>query len=146
MRPQEEHNELKDVPFLRSIAKEDPFVTPQGFFEVFPQNVQQRMQALRSERKGWTLWPRFAVGSLAAMAIAALLWSLWPTAPVNTEGLATAEPEELLDAGVDEEILFAALAGEEDLMEPVALPDDDVEVLAYLENEDLPLDQLIEDL
>lgn len=142
------NDELNDAPILRSIAQQDPFVTPDGFFERFPQDVQQHIQ-VATKRHPWlnvAPWPRFAIGSLAAVAIAAGLWSLWPAATMNTDGFATAQPEELLDAGVDEEMLFAALAAEEDLMEPVALPDDDAEVLAYLENEDLPLDQLIEDL
>lgn len=143
----ERHDELNDSPILRSIAKQDPFVTPDGFFDRFPQDVQQRIQT-GTKRSTWfstAPWPRFAIGSLAAMLIAAVVWSVWPATPVNMDSFASAEPEELLDAGVDEEILFAALAQEEDLMEPVALPDDDAEVLAYLENEDLPLDQLIED-
>lgn len=145
MERHEEHDELSDAPLLRSLAKQDPFVTPSGFFEVFPQTVQQRVHAERSARRGWALWPRFAVGSLTALVLAALVWSAWPTEPGDSD-LVHAEPEELLDDGVDEELLFSALYEEDALMDPVALPEDDAEVLAYLENEDLPLDELIEDL
>jgi len=149
----ERHDELDEAPILRSIAKEDPFVAPQGFFNTFPQAVQQHIQAsTTTEREGllarWsnTLWPRITIGSLAGIAVAAIVWSVWPATDTTPTELALAEPEELLESDVDEDLLYATLYTENDLMAAVALPEDDTEVLAYLENEDLPLDLLIEDL
>jgi hypothetical protein len=146
----DDQNELNHAPQLRNRATENPFVVPDGFFDRFPQEVQQRIRTEarpgRGLRLGGALWPRLAIGSLVAAAMVATVWTVWPAAPLNAHSIASAEPEELLDAGVDEESLYAALAQEEDLMDPVALPNDNAELLAYLENQDLSLDLLIEDL
>ena len=149
----ERHDELNESPTLRSIAKEDPFVAPQGFFDTFPQVVQQQIQTrTAAEREGllarWSdaLWPRITIGSLAGIAIVTIVWSVWPTTDTTPTELAQTQPEELHESDVDEDLLYATLYTENDLMAAVALPEDDTEVLAYLENEDLPLDLLIEDL
>lgn len=145
-------DELKDAPLLRSIPRYDPFVVPDGFFERFPQTIQARIAAQRPS--SWTdqlallLRPRVAIGSLAVLAIVATIWTLWPSGTsTGTAALGAAvEPEEVLSTEVDDELLFAALASDEPLLDAVELPFSDTELEAYLENEELPLDLLIEEL
>ena len=145
-------DDLKDAPLLRSIPQHDPFVVPDGFFDRFPQTVQARIAAQRptawTDRLAALLQPRLAIGSLAVLAIVATTWMLWPSGPsVGTTSLGAAvEPEEVLSADVDDELLFAALASDEPLLDAIELPLSDAELEAYLENEELPLDLLIEEL
>lgn len=145
-------DDLKDAPLLRSIPQHDPFVVPDGFFDRFPQAVQARIAAQRparwSDRLAALLRPRVAIGSLALLAIVATTWTLWPSgASKGTSALGVAvEPEEVLSAEVDDELLFAALASDGPLLDAVDLPLSDSELEAYLGNEELPLDLLIEEL
>ncbi len=145
-------DDLKDAPLLRSIPQHDPFVVPDGFFDRFPQTVQARIAAQQptswSDRLVAMLRPRVWVGAVAVLAIVATTWSLWPTgtpSATSAHGVAI-EPEELLSTDVDDELLFAALASDEPLLDAVDLPLSDTELEAYLENEELPLDLLIEEL
>lgn len=148
------HNtdELKDATLLRGIPQHDPFVVPDGFFDRFPQTVQARIAAQRpttwTDRLAGLLRPRIAISGLAVLAIVATTWTLWPSGPsAGTAALGAAvEPEEVLSADVDDELLFAALDGDEPLLDAVELPLSDTELEAYLENEELPLDLLIEEL
>lgn len=152
MEPHDDTNDLSQAPLLRSLGKVDPFRVPNGFFDTFPQQIQQRITAktnTKARSGNWLagpLWPRFALGALAALLIAAGTWLAWPAPDTASVGFASVEPEELLDTGVEDDLLYAALGHEDDLMDPVALSYDDAEVMAYLENENLPLDLLIEDL
>lgn len=132
-------------PLLRSIPKADPFHVPDGFFDKFPQVVQQRVQGVTGTRIRTTItwWPRIAIGSLGVLAVVLSVWLVRPASSATP--ILTAEPEELLENGLEEDLLLAATA-HVDLLEPVALPDDDAVVMAYLENEELPLDLLIEEL
>ena len=145
-------DELMDAPLLRSIPQHDPFVVPDGFFDRFPQAVQERIAAQApiswSDRLAAMLRPRVVVGSLAAIAIVATTWMLRPAAPSgSTISLGVAvEPEEVLSNEVDDELLFAALNSNEPLLDAVDLPLSDAELEAYLENEELPLDLLMEEL
>lgn len=145
-------DDLKDAPLLRSITQHDPFLVPDGFFDRFPQTVQARIAAKGpiawSNRLALFLHPRSVVGSLAVLAIVATTWTLWPSGTVTgTAALGVAiEPEEVLSSDVDDELLFAALASEEPLLDAVDLPFSDTELEAYLVNEELPLDLLIEEL
>ena len=145
-------DDLKDAPLLRSIPQHHPFVVPDGFFDRFPQTVQARIGAQQptswSDRLATLLRPRVVVGCLAVLAVVATTWTLWPsrTSAGTTELGGTVEPEEVLNNEVDDELLFAALMSDEPLLDPVDLPLSDDELEAYLENEELPLDLLIEEL
>lgn len=145
-------DDLKDAPLLRSIPQHDPFVVPDGFFDRFPQTVQAGIAAQTSaswsDRLAAVLRPRVVIGSLAGLAIVATTWTLWPSEISDgTAALGVAvEPEEVLSTEVDDELLFAALMSDEPLLDAVDLPLSDTELEAYLENEELPLDLLIEEL
>jgi len=145
-------DELKDAPLLRGIPEHDPFVVPNGFFDRFPQTVQARIAAQQpkawSDRIAALLRPRVVVGGLAFLAVLATTWTLWPSiAPAGTVALGAAvEPEEVLSTDLDDELLFAALASDQPLLDAVDLALSDTELQAYLENEELPLDLLIEEL
>lgn len=153
MEHSDEPNELTDAPFLRSVAKSDPFVVPEGFFDRFPHTVQQ--QALSGNRgsersvPGWQrlLRPALAIASIALVATAALLWMERPEAtPAPVAEDTHWSESDLLHADMDVELLYTEFHPEADLMDVVHLPKDDDAVLAYLDNEDLPLDLLIEEL
>lgn len=153
MERHDDPNELNEAPFLRGIGRHDPFVVPEGFFDRFPSQVQHHLLAHAERKVGfrWTglferSWPRVMAGSALAAALAVLVWLAWPHPKEESTTFAALEPEEVLDEGLDDEILYHTILEEEDLMTTVSLPDDDAEVLAYLENEELPLDLLIEEL
>lgn len=144
-----EHDELKDTPFLRGIAKVDPFVVPERFFDTFPHAVQQRaliQNGVPTFRYGW-LRPALITGALATVVCLLLLWpfaSDQSAQPVAAEHAWT--ESDLLHGDVDPELLYTEFLIDTDLMEAVELPQDNDAVLAYLENEDLALDILIEAL
>jgi hypothetical protein len=150
----DEHDELKGAPLLRSIPPHDPFVAPDGFFDRFPHTVQAHI-ATSKRRPAWQLAMglpalRLAFGSAVVAGVAALVWSLWPAAPV--EPIAEVPPpsteaDALLLESMDDDLLLEAWdTGDAPALEEVDLPLDEDELLAYLENEDIPLDLLIEEL
>ncbi len=144
---------LHEAPFLRSIAKEDPFVAPKDFFEFFPHTVQQTAyQVDREQRQRTPLFGevsplRLFGGAAAILAVAILVVISWPTqTPPSPTMAADWTVDELLYTDLDVELLYAGTEAETGLMDLVSLPEDDQAVLAYLESEDLPLDLLIEEL
>ena len=145
-------DELKDAPLLRGIPLHDPFVVPDGFFDRFPQTVQARIAAQQpaswTDRLAALLRPRRVIGSLAVITIVVTTWTLWPSGTsTGTASLGVAvEPEEVLSNDVDDELLFATLASDGPLLDAIDLPLTDSELEAYLENEELPLDLLLEEL
>lgn len=144
-------DELRDAPVLHSLRGKDPFVVPDGFFDSFPHAVQQQALAKVAPRPlaPWRriLRPALILGSLALIAGLAVRWPA--PAPNDTSALLTVQdwtPEDLVRSGVDIRSVQTLLGPDESLMDVVELPDDDHAVIAYLENEDLPFDLLIEDL
>lgn len=147
----DEPNELSDAPTLRNLSRNDPFVVPEGFFDAFPHAVQQHALAGTKTpsrlASGWQrmLRPAFAIASITILATAALLWMERPRTIPAEQNVAWSA-DELLDADMDVEVLYTEYPVDGDLMDAVHLPQDDEAVLAYLDNEDLPLDLLIEEL
>ncbi|HRF82051.1 MAG TPA: hypothetical protein PL070_18395 [Flavobacteriales bacterium] len=146
-------DDLHHAPVLRSIPKQDPFVVPDGFFFAFPHEVQQRAVAkekrLPKVLRDWrssdlTKW---SAGIAALLAIAAFLW--WntpqPNAPLVGEHPHWSEGD-LFHADMDVELLYTEFFPDDELMEAVHLPEDNDAILAYLEDQDLPLDLLIDEL
>lgn len=149
----DEHDALHEAPTLRGLSTHDPFVVPDRFFEHFPQAVQQRIAAEHAKRPSWsgpfnlTPWRVFA-GSLALVAVVVAAWVAWPISsptPIAEVNM-NIEPEEILYENVDTEMLFTVLEEEDGSLNTLGLSAVEEDLLAYLENEDLPLDLLIEDL
>ena len=147
----DELDDLRSAPTLRSLKGSAPFVVPDGFFEAFPHAVQQEALAQAAPRSfnPWrrVLRPVLALGAVALIAILGLRWPA--SAPLEEPApLAVQDwtPEDLERSGVDIRSVQTLLGPEESLMDVIELPDDDHAVIAYLENEDLPLDLLIEEL
>ena len=84
-------NEEKNL--MERCGKENPFVTPQGYFEALPQKVMSRIQERQHRRRMW----RWAIAAVMTGFIftAGLTWQLR-----QTSGALTAEDqyiEEMLD-------------------------------------------------
>mgnify|MGYP003479063742 CR=1 FL=1 len=151
MQHHNEPDELPGTPFLRSLPRTDPFVVPDGFFNQFPHAVQRRaIAATRAPRQGWPFFgpthtARLISGGLTALAVALVTWVFWPASPAGPS--VTDMPwtsGDLLHEGTDVELLYTELHPDLALMDIVVLPEDNEAVLAYLENQNLPLDLLIE--
>ena len=153
MEQQDHNDDLNGAPLLRGLQKTDPFAVPEGFFEQFPARVQQRLvPSPRTPTAHQRIWDALfgkpiVIGALATLTLAVLVWYTWPSSqPVDQPYVASAvEPEELLLLDLDLDLVYRSFDGE-DLMVAVTLPAEDATVLTYLENEDLPLDLLIEEL
>ncbi|HMC98350.1 MAG TPA: hypothetical protein VKG92_11880 [Flavobacteriales bacterium] len=146
-----ENDELQQAPGLRSIPRTDPFVVPDGFFERFPQVVQQRIAEDRGRSRRWSLelsgWLRPAVGALAAIVVITLAWMLWPKAGEDlpeAQVAAYETPEHVWDE-IDAEDVYTALSTDDPLLAEVDLTLSDEEMADYIEQEELPLDLLIEE-
>ena len=155
MEPLNDSNELKrDAPFLAGLPKVDPFVAPDGFFERFPHQVQAAITAQRpAAEPAWAWWKRLSV-ALPIIALCGLAaWMLARgSAQVELPAVAvTPLTDGELDA-IDDNEIFAAFDEDdandmtaEDLGE-VGLQLNDDELLAYLENEDADITDLITDI
>jgi len=146
------NDELRSAPNLRAIPKADPFVVPDGFFERFPHLVQQRIveDRARSANWSWNLsgWLRPAIGALALLAVVALAWVLWPKAEgdVLDQQLASYGTPDHVSDELDAEDVYTALSTNDPLLAEVDLTMTDAELAEYVEQEELPLDLLIEEL
>lgn len=152
MELKDERDELDQAPTLRRLKGHDPFVVPTGFFDAFPHAVQQRATSrIATDRSVWTLrraiMPIIATGVIALVVVLISRWSpnatTAPTSPALTLDWTA---EELVRSGVDIRSVQTLVGPDEGLMDVVQLPADDNAVLAYLENEDLSIDLLIEEL
>ena len=144
-----DHNdELRDAPVLRSIPKTDPFVVPDGFFERFPHALQQRISEQRGRSPVLGGWLRPAIGALAVLAVVVITWFLWPksTSDLPRIAMSTYEQPEHVSDDLDAEELLAALSTGDPLLAEVDLALTETELAAYVEQEELPLDLLIEEL
>ena len=146
------HDELDEAPILRSLRRETPFVTPPGFFDELPARVQQRILADVRPSSVALLWSRLRIPAAAMLAlglVAAIVW--WPrSGTVGTPDAMVAEVElvgdELDRADLDDHDLMAAYGEAPELYSEVGHGLGSDELTAYLLNEDLSLDQLIEEL
>jgi hypothetical protein len=153
MKDLHDQNELHDAPGLANLRKNDPFVVPEGFFEQFPQRVQQRVAL--SERKGlqpFTMakWTWYGAAALTMLAIG--LYFLQPPAPTGPSlsdhaaaGLNVAQEELDLDSWNDHDLYAALNEGHDQAPSMVSGLDSD-EVAAYIEHEELPFDLILEEL
>lgn len=156
MEARDTHDDLKDAPVLRSIPKVDPFVVPDAFFDRFPTAVQARVAArpgtlvvLREWIARSTMAARVAsIAAVAAVIATAFFFGLRHDAPVADGSLAeaTIAPTEIDLEAIDENDLYVLLdEGTVTFAEAGDGLSHD-ELAAYLENEELPLDLLIEQL
>ena len=148
MEPIDHTDELKDAPLLRSIPKHDPFIVPDGFFDHFPHAVQAMIvEQQRTIAKPW--WSRLAIPTIS-FGLIALLVLVWWMIPTNQPELNTSVPEldeqtefAVLDE-TDSDLLYALFDTSTTPMGNVDLQLETEELIAYLDNENLPLDFLIE--
>ena len=152
MEPLNDNEELnRDAPFLASLPKVDPFVVPDGFFDRFPHQVQAAITAQQTTpAAAWPWWKRVSI-ALPIIALVSLgTWMLSrPYAQVELSA-ATVTPlsDVELDAMDDQELLAAFDEEEEQDIAPddlgeVVIDLNDDELLAYLENEDTDINDLI---
>lgn len=155
MEPLNDNEELeRDAPFLAGLPKADPFVVPDGFFDRFPHQVQAAITAQQTTlAAAWPWWKRVSI-ALPIIALVSLgTWMLSrPDAQVELSA-ATVTPlsDVELDAMDDQELLAAFDEEEEQDIAPddlgeVVIDLNDDELLAYLENEDTDINDLITDI
>ena len=142
------NTELREAPVLRSIPKEDPFVVPDGFFEQFPHAVQQRITEKRERPSILSGWLRPALAACAVVALVVIAWVLWPKPASELPQIAvsTYETPDHVSDELEAEELFTALSTDDPLLAEVDLTLTDAELAEYIEQEELPLDLLIEEL
>ena len=146
------HDELDEAPILRSLHREAPFVTPPRFFDELPARVQRRILEETRPRPAALWWTRFRIPAatmLALVLVAAILW--WPRfGTVETPNAMIADMElqgsELDRLDLDAHDLMVAYGEHPDLYSEVGHGLNSDELTAYILNEDLSLDQLIEEL
>ena len=143
-------DELCDAPLLSKLRGSDPFVTPEGFFERFPQEVQQRIR--QRERGGWSLRPVFrpswVIGTTAlGLVVAVFVLLREPTSPaLQAQEEHPVMPDELVLDTWNADQLLAEIASEEGTVSGVAHDLDTEELAAYIEHEELPIDLILEEL
>ena len=154
MEQRNDHDALKDAPILRSIQAQDPFRVPDGFFDRFPTDVQARIAERkgRSFSSGWMAVPGWlrissALGAIALIVGAFLLFRSTPTdqemAAVPAIDLTT---DDLLLDRYEMSELVHSIEQPDGLMAAIGQDLDRDDLALYLENEELPLDLLIEEL
>ena len=147
---------LEETPLLRGLPKTDPFVAPDGFFDQFPASVKQRI-AHGAKRSRWSdlfpfHWLNWQVALLAGMLVVGLVvWSLRPSAgPALDPSLALDAPEAMPDElnmdDLDDSEIWAMYANDPDLLTSVGHGFDAEELEAYVLNQELPVELLIEEL
>lgn len=154
MEPLNDHEELKRLaPKLHGLPKADPFVVPESFFDRFPHQVQAAIvEGTRKDVPVGLWWKRLAI----ALPIIALLglgtWWLQRT-PVAVDPMAftsdslPADPTVMDD--VDEYEVLALIEehqGPAPDLGAVEIHLNETELLAYLDNENTDLTDLIIDL
>lgn len=147
MEPSRNTDDLKDAPQLRGISKSDPFVVPDGFFDQFPHVVQARVvEEGRKRTKPELRWSPIWVPLVALVVLS--IGVFWWTRPVQVDQLADSiTVDENTDLAilenVDNDQLYALWENDAP-MGTVDLPVGTDDLFAYLENEDLSLELLIE--
>lgn len=151
-----EHDPLQDAPLLRSIRREDPFRVPDGFFERFPHLVQERINQQPPELFGRfriALVRRSMTFASVVLVIGVVAWLVArsPDMQPTTKDLVhrtefDIAPEELFLVGDGDISLLEDLDPSAELLSEVGTGLSDDELVAYLEQDDLPVELLIEEL
>ena len=141
-----ETDELKRLaPTLFRIPKSDPFVVPEPFFERFPHEVQAQVTAQSVPRAIWNLWKPVAITLPLAALIAIGIW--WMQHDTVAQPIAQVEVTPLTDVEVDQMEDNDLLSSIEEIppadLGEVNVRLNDEELLAYLNNEQTDLTQLI---
>jgi hypothetical protein len=147
-----EQDELREAPLLSKLRGSDPFVVPEGFFDRFPMEVQQRIH--QRERGRWSLRPVFrpawVIGTtLVALVVAVFVVLREPTSPdllSDVADNAMLMPDELELDDWSSDHFLAELASEEEAFTGVAHDMNAEELAAYIEHEELPIDLILEEL
>lgn len=144
----------RDAPHLAGLPKADPFIVPDGFFDRFPHQVQAAIVAQRPATTfAWPWWKRLSIALPLVALMGSGVWILTRETPVAGIPVVAVTPltDGELDAIDDQELLAAFDETEaeeittEDLGEvDIELNDD--ELLAYLEDEDTDLADLITEI
>jgi hypothetical protein len=159
MTPMNTHRDtedLQDAPLLRSLAKHDPFVVPDGFYDRFPAEVKQRI-ALPEPRTAWTerlgvRWMDWRMASLAgALGVAMVIMFLRPGTGSDVSNDLTitssaALPEEAYLERIDDQDLWALYGEDPELLTTVGDGFEDHELEAFILHQELPVELLIEEL
>ncbi len=146
-------DDLGNAPLLKSIPKLDPFVVPDGFFDRFPHQVQARI-AHTDQRTSSSLWLRLSrapalIGSLGTLLLVGLVWWAWPTEgpdPVAIIPETSLESDLTVLDELDDNQLYALWEGNAPPLSEIDLQLDTDDLIAYLENEELPYYLLAEEL
>ncbi|MBL7980726.1 MAG: hypothetical protein JNL52_02840 [Flavobacteriales bacterium] len=151
MNDHHDNDELRDAPGLKDLRRSDPFAVPEGFFEQFPQRVQQRVVQLERQNERRIPFGRWTWYGAAAMAMLAFgIYFLQPGTPTSATSITdqtaalNVDPEELDLESWDQIELYASLNDDRSTIAITALESD--ELAAYIEHEELPLDLILEEL
>ena len=125
---------------LEDIPKKTLFEVPEGYFEKLPGIIQARVAAKEPARAWGTLALRYAMPTVALIAVAVFFWQ-GPT-PSSTEDLLASIDSEQLVAYLQESELNA-----DDLLESIALDPDEINAIEEGAMEDIDMDDVdIEEL
>ena len=143
------HDPLNEAPLLRSLkGKADPFVAPIGFFDRFPHTVQERI--IKKDVSADAIWFKRLALSCGVIAVVIAVWWALPVGdpsaadPISEELVIDVSQEEL---PMDESLLREAHSDpDQPLFENVMIELEEDELMAYLENENVDVELLIEEL
>ena len=139
-------NELKRIaPTLFGLPKSDPFVVSETFFERFPHEVQAKVTAQRNAFPVWNLWKRVAIALPVVALIAGGLWWMKraPFVPPIAQVEVTPLTNDEIDQVEDNDLLASIDVSPTADLGEVNVQLNDAELLAYLNNEQTDITQLI---
>ncbi len=144
-----EHDELRSLaPKLASIPKVDPFVVPDGLFDLLPHQVQARV-ASRSSEPTWSPWVKRLALALPLVAVLAGTWWMLRSPKIPVEQVAIEIPETTMDEfelWEDPEFFTELIETEEAVQASADVDLTEDELAAWLELEQTDLTQLIAEL
>jgi len=144
-------DKLKEiVPRLPGKGKENPFRVPEGYFEAFPQRLEDRIQSQAKapvrDHRILVLKPYLAAAIILVVAIvSATLIFRDPDAQVGLPDLQT-EISQVVEwelYSISEEDIFDAMY-DEGMWEETDVHQTSDEIIDYLMNEDIPMDVLLD--
>lgn len=146
---------LNDAPLLRSVPHTDPFEVPEGFFDRFPQLVMAKVERPQPRwGRAWNAWshahPALRLAGIA-LIVGALCLPFLDSSPKAPESFAElqqgpAPPDAVEALFYDDESLMAALATDDEAFVAVGHGVSDEALAAYVDQQDLPLELIIEEL